>query len=100
MRHCHEPKINESKARSILKTITGRLIEIGVGTLVQGRILSYLGFENAFELGFIMTLIEEVVCFCICLVNERIWNRINWGRNVIWDKIDWGREIVDIENTN
>ena len=96
----HGPKINESKARSILKTVTGRLIEIGIGTLVQGYILSYLGFGNAFELGFIVTLVEEGICFCICIANERIWNRINWGRNIIWNKIDWGQKIIDIEDTD
>lgn len=80
MNHHHE--INETKKRSILKTVSGRAIEITVGTLVQGFLLGLLGFPSPYGLGFIMTLIEETTCFCICIVNERIWNKINWGREV------------------
>lgn len=78
----HKHKVNETKLRSLLKSITGRLIEITVGTLIQGTILGKLGFESAYEWGFIMTVIEEVTCFFICYFNDRIWNRINWGRNI------------------
>jgi hypothetical protein len=84
--HQHKHAINETKARSSLKSVTGRLIEITVGTVVQGIVLTLLGFPSAFELGFMMTLIEEITCFSICFVNERIWN-----------KIDWGRKIEDVE---
>jgi hypothetical protein len=84
--HQHKHAINETKARSFLKSVTGRLIEITVGTVVQGIVLTLLGFPSAFELGFMMTLIEEITCFSICFVNERIWS-----------KIDWGRKIEDVE---
>lgn len=80
--HDHKHRVNETRKRSMLKAISGRIIEIIIGTLVQGSILKYLGLPIPYELGFIMTLIEEVICFCICFVNERIWNRINWGREV------------------
>jgi len=78
----HEHKVNETKMRSFLKSVTGRLIEITIGTLIQGTILDKLGFESAYEWGFVMTVIEEVTCFFICYLNDRAWNRISWGRNI------------------
>lgn len=82
MNHYHKHKINETRKRSLLKAVSGRVIEVTIGTFVQGFLLGLLGFPAPYELGFIMTLIEEITCFCICLINERIWNRIDWGRNV------------------
>lgn len=75
-------KVYETNKRSILKSMTGRLIEIVVGTLVQGSILGYLGLPAPYGLGFIMTLVEEALCFVICFANERTWNLTDWGRHV------------------
>lgn len=80
--HDHKHRVNETRKRSIIKAITGRIIEIVIGTLVQGTILGWLGFHSPYEYGFLMTVTEEFLCFIICLINERIWNRIDWGREV------------------
>jgi len=66
----------------MVKAISGRLIEITVGTLLQGTLFSILGFPMAYELGFITTIIEEILCFFISFLNERAWNRVDWGREV------------------
>lgn len=78
-------KVNETRKRSILKSITGRIIEVTLGTTVQGTVFMLLGFPRAFELGFMTTIIEEVSCFCISYLTERLWNKINWGREVDGD---------------
>lgn len=75
-------KVNETRKRSLLKSITGRIIEVTLGTLIQGIIFSILGFPRAFELGFMTTVIEEISCFCISYLTERLWNKIDWGRVV------------------
>jgi len=64
------------------KAVTGRIVEITIGTLVQGTILNMLGFHSPYEYGFLMTVTEELLCFIICFINERVWNRVNWGREV------------------
>lgn len=80
--HDHRHRVNETRKRSVIKAVTGRIVEITIGTLVQGTILNKLGFQSPYEYGFLMTVIEELLCFTICLINERIWNKINWGREV------------------
>lgn len=91
----HHHEVNETRKRSLLKAVSGRIIEITIGTLVQGFLLSLLGVPSPYELGFIMTLIEETTCFCICFINERIWNKIDWGRNVVDIK---DGEVKDVED--
>lgn len=78
----HKHKVNETKTRSFLKSISGRLIEITIGTLIIGTILTVLKVDSPYKLGFMMTIVEETLCFIICYFNDRIWNKINWGRNV------------------
>jgi len=80
----HNHKVEDTRKRSISKAITGRIIEILVGTTIQGTILHfYFGFPFAYGVGFIMTLIEELSCAVICYFNDRLWNRVQWGRKVI-----------------
>ena len=80
----HNHKVEDTRGRSILKATTGRLIEILVGTLVQGSFLHYVfGLPFAYEVGFLMTLAEELTCFIICYFNDRLWNRVQFGRKII-----------------
>ena len=91
-------KVNETKMRSAFKTVTGRLMEITIGTLVFGTILTFLGFHAPYEIGFLLNVTEESLCTTITYITERMWNKISWGRIVIdIDIIEWWGELKDIE---
>lgn len=101
----HDHKVEDTRKRSILKALSARLIEITVGTTIQGLILhklfQYLGLaiplNETLVLGFVMTLVEEVVCFTICYFNDRAWNRIQWGRIVKEIKPPTKEELEEME---
>lgn len=80
----HKHKVNETKKRSLTKALIGRVLEISIGTLTFGTILSFLGFPYAYQLGLSLNLLEEIICALITYLSERVWNRVNWGREV-WD---------------
>lgn len=82
--HGHKHKVDETKARSLLKAISGRIIEISIGTLVFGSIIAYFfpSVPSPYLAGFSLNVIEEALCFIVTYGTERIWNRISWGRKV------------------
>ena len=80
--HQHKHEVNETRTRSLAKAIFGRVIEIIIGGTIFGFVLTALGFQYAFTIGFGLNVIEELVCFVVTFVTERMWNRINWGRTV------------------
>jgi len=80
-------KVSETRTRSFLKGLTGRILEIAIGTFVFGTIFLLLGLPNPFEIGLVLNLLEETICFLISFLNERIWN-----------KIDLGREVIDLDH--
>ncbi len=82
MTHIHKHEINETRKRSFLKAVSGRIVEISIGTLVFGTVLTFFNFPNPYALGFGLNLLEELLCFLVTYGTERIWNRIHWGRNV------------------
>jgi len=67
----------ETKKRSIAKSISFRLVEIGVAATVMFLIIGNL------ELAVGLVLIEEGTCFLLGYIWERIWNRIPWGKIVV-----------------
>ena len=94
----HNHSVNETKGRSAVKAVSGRLIEISIGTLVFGTILSILGFHAPYETGLLLNITEESLCFSITYVTERIWNKISWGRIIVdVDVIEWWGNLKDIE---
>lgn len=70
-------KLSESKLRSVLITITGRLMEIGIGTFV----ISYLILNNL-PLSLGIAILNETICACTTYFNLRIWNLCDWGRRI------------------
>lgn len=78
----HKHKVSETRKRSLLKTISGRILEILIGTTVFGTILFFLGFPSPYQLGFALNLLEELICLKVTYLTERIWNRIQWGRKI------------------
>lgn len=80
----HKHRVDETKKRSLLKAITGRAIEITVGTLIFGTIIMFVfpDISNPYLAGLGLNLVEEGLCFLITFLTERVWNKISWGRNV------------------
>jgi hypothetical protein len=77
-----EYKIEETRKRSLLKSITGLVFEILFDTLFLGLILSILGIPHSFEYAGGFAIIGELVCVGGHYFNDRCWNRIGWGRSV------------------
>lgn len=67
--------MNESNARSIVKTITWRLTGSGATFLI-----SYLMTSNFSIAGTIAT-IQMTSNTILYYVHERIWNVLKWGKN-------------------
>ena len=87
----HSHKVNETRKRSLLKAFTGYIFEVIVDTLIIGTALSIMGFETevAYVGGFVIAGVTEVLCFLSHYVNDRLWN-----------KVQLGREVEDVEETN
>ena len=78
-------KVHESKKRSLFKTLGVRIIELTGDTLVIGTIFTtFLGMssEIGYGLGFLITLIVDLICMVLTYLWERLWIRIDYGRNV------------------
>ena len=67
-------KAEENVKRSLLKTISWRLI----GTL--DTILISWAITGTLSLAFSIGFIELVTKMVLYYFHERIWNKINWGR--------------------
>lgn len=80
--HKHKHEVNETKRRSLVKAIVGRIIEISIGGTVFGLVLTAMGYQHAFVMGFGLNVLEEVICFMVTFLTERVWNRVDWGREV------------------
>jgi uncharacterized membrane protein len=83
MHNEHRHKVNESRKRSLLKGISMRILEITVDVFL----LSFLGLGVETSLGASITI--EGICFAVGYINERLW-----------DKIQWGRKVKDVEKFN
>lgn len=70
-------KVNETWKRSLLKALSFRVIEITATTLA----LHFgLGEEWGHALGWAVCL--ETMCLLLHLGFERIWNKVQWGRQI------------------
>jgi len=73
----HKHKVEDTRARSILKALTGRALEISIGSFVIAFV-----FTANLALSASVALINEGFCAFVCYFNDRAWNRIQWGRKV------------------
>ncbi len=69
-------RVNETKLRSLLKVISFRIIEISVDTFI-------LSFFVTAPLALGLAVSLEVICFSLHFGFERIWNKINFGRQIV-----------------
>lgn len=69
-------KVNETHKRSLLKGVTAKILEI----LFDFMILNLI-FQRPLE-SFGVAVGIEVVCYILSYINERIWNKLKWGRRI------------------
>ncbi len=80
MQSDHEHVVFETHARSLLKGATAKLIEVAV----DFGVLYFVFGQPEKDLGLALGL--EIFCYICGFFNERIWNKVQWGRKVV-DKI-------------
>lgn len=76
----HEHEVHETHLRSLCKGFTAKAIEVVADTLIINFIL-HLPAES-----FVIAVGLEFFCYLCGYVNERLWNKVQWGRKVV-DKI-------------
>jgi len=82
----HDHRVEDTRLRSLGKGATGYILEVLADTFViAGGISLLLGAptETALSSGLIFAIITEGLCFMTHYINDRLWNRIQWGRRVI-----------------
>lgn len=87
----HKHKVNDTKLRSVLKTFSSRIIEVAVDTFLIGSVYTFFHVPHAYELATGMAVAIEVLCALTNYLNDRLWNQIQWGREV---------EDIEKEDTN
>ena len=73
-------RINETRKRSLLKAVSFRIVEIAASTGI-------LSFFVDVEVAFSLAVTIEVICLLLHFGCERIWNKIQYGREIIKEKI-------------
>ena len=66
---------NETRLRSLLKTLTWRVVFTIIAT-ITGYFL--LGTISA---SFNIAIISNIVGFVLYYIHERIWNMLRWGKD-------------------
>ena len=69
-------ELNDTNLRSIVKTVSWRLTGSGATFLV-----SYMITGN-FNMAGTIALIQLTTNTILYYMHERIWNKINWGKNI------------------
>jgi len=72
----HAKKVYEHYKRSIVKTITYRLLILLTTYIVVYRFTGQHGATT------IITLTSNFVSTFVYFIHERVWNAIHWGRHV------------------
>ena len=73
----HKHTVKDTKIRSILKVLTGRALEVTIGTFI----ISILILNNL-EQSLLIAILSECLCTLTSYVNDRIWNLSQFGREV------------------
>ena len=65
--------IHETRMRSFLKGMSFKIFEAGVDTLI-------LMFFTKPYVAVSLAVVIELLCWVAHYINERVWNKINYGR--------------------
>jgi len=87
----HHHKVEDTRKRSLLKALTGNGLEIIIDTILIGTVLNLLGMPHPYEFAGAFSVVTEIMCFITNYMNDRVWNKIQWGRKV---------EDIEEEDTN
>jgi uncharacterized membrane protein len=63
----------DSKTRSIIKSLTWRIIAV-----INGCLVAYLFLGNISQ-SLCIGIVGNVTGFILYYLHERIWNKVNWG---------------------
>ena len=74
----HRHKVNETRKRSLTKTISFRIIEIIVDVFILLGLMK-TGMPELMIAG-VGAISVEATCGVGYYIWERLWNRISWGR--------------------
>lgn len=74
-------KVNETKKRSLMKTVSFRIIEVVMDIIIILALLQS-GLPELIIAGAGAILVESS-CGIGYYIWERLWNRIDWGRIII-----------------
>lgn len=80
----HKHEVNETRKRSLVKAISFRIIEFAVDVVILLSLMRS-GLPELVIAGLGAMLVESS-----CGVGYYFWERL-------WNRIDWGREVKDIE---
>jgi len=70
--------LNDSNARSLAKTISWRITGSSATFLI-----SYI-LSGDFVIAGSIALTQIVADTILYFVHERIWNKVDWGKNINW----------------
>jgi len=70
--------LNDSNARSLAKTISWRITGSSATFLI-----SYI-LSGDFVIAGSIALTQIVANTILYFVHERIWNKVDWGKNINW----------------
>lgn len=73
-RHYKEDKLSDSPSRSIVKSISWRIL----GT-IDTMLISWM-ITSEFSVAFSIGSVELVTKMILYFFHERIWNNIKWGK--------------------
>lgn len=68
-------RVNETKKRSVLKTVSVWALEVAIDVGILTYIFAFLG-----PLATAVTI--EGICIAVHYAIERLWNRNQWGRTI------------------
>ena len=81
-------RVEESKKRSILKSLTASCSEIFFDVILFSFLLQLLGIPHleSIGMGLGISLMDEAICCLTFYFNERVWNRLQFGRRIVSSK--------------
>jgi uncharacterized membrane protein len=75
--------VDETRKRSLVKTITLRIFEVAVDTALIAWLLSVFSvFGDGWSSYLVVAILIESLCALTSYLNERLWNRVQWGRRI------------------
>jgi len=75
--------VDETRKRSLAKTVTLRAFEIAVDTVLIAWLLSvFSAFGDGWSTYLAVAVLIESICAGTSYLNERLWNRVQWGRRI------------------